>query len=331
MKFWVKVVVAVCVILVVAFAVWAFFFREKEEVQAYNKSAEMLDYKESLGINEKLITLQKLDYYGEKKENVLANTTETEKEILTLRNVCLSNDPIVGYGDVDVVYTYSSYLVLDEFVNEIIEYYLPYTIGNSARNKSLNNIKNNINDYIDSMKKLNNKLDDLIKYQNSLKGTEMDMEGLKGRYNNLYVEHRSSLNKASKLILSMLEYVDESVYSDKLYVDTMMALTDAFARSLNRSTSVDKNQEPDYANDVYVIKLMIRQSQAGQSLESTNYSEYDFLYHYNKLFNNYKDTLNYIFSCKHFEKQKMADGDNLSKVLENAKPSVVTILNVMGF
>ena len=70
MKFWVKVVVAVCVILVVAFAVWAFFFREKEEVQAYNKSAEMLDYKESLGLNEKLITLQGLDYYGAKKENV---------------------------------------------------------------------------------------------------------------------------------------------------------------------------------------------------------------------------------------------------------------------
>ena len=36
MKFWIKILIAFCIVLVIGFAVWAFFFREKDEVQAYN-------------------------------------------------------------------------------------------------------------------------------------------------------------------------------------------------------------------------------------------------------------------------------------------------------
>ena len=65
MKFWVKIVVALSVVVVIAFGIWAFVFKEKDEVVAYNKVCEIVDYKESLGTKEKLISLRKYNYYGD--------------------------------------------------------------------------------------------------------------------------------------------------------------------------------------------------------------------------------------------------------------------------
>ena len=58
MKTWIKILVAVCVVVIVSISVWAIFFREKDEVQAYSKTAELIDYKQSLAINDKLNELK---------------------------------------------------------------------------------------------------------------------------------------------------------------------------------------------------------------------------------------------------------------------------------
>ena len=94
MKFWIRVVVAVAVILVAVFAVWAFFFREKEEVQAYNKTAELIDYKESIGFKEKLVDLRLMNYYNDDKSKPIGDTSSSEQSIQNMRTLLLSLENI---------------------------------------------------------------------------------------------------------------------------------------------------------------------------------------------------------------------------------------------
>ena len=60
MKFWVKIVIAFAVVVVLGFGVWAFFFREKDDVVAYNEITEMVDYKQSLSLKTKLDELRSM-------------------------------------------------------------------------------------------------------------------------------------------------------------------------------------------------------------------------------------------------------------------------------
>ena len=123
MKFWVKIIVAVCVVVAIAFAVWAFWFKEKDEVQAYNRTSEMIDYKQSLGIKNKLSTLASTDYVQGNPEKKIGNDTETKQKIQEYRNLCLGE----GVITIDGGLSYYSYLTMEEYVDDLLEFYLPYT------------------------------------------------------------------------------------------------------------------------------------------------------------------------------------------------------------
>ena len=74
-KFWVKIIIALMVVLVIGFSVWVFFFREKEDVQAHNRLSELIDYKESLGIEEKMIELRNLNYLNGNKDSIITTSS----------------------------------------------------------------------------------------------------------------------------------------------------------------------------------------------------------------------------------------------------------------
>ena len=127
MKFWVKIIVAFCVVVVAAFGVWAFFFKEKDEVVAYNKTCELIEYKESVGIKEKLKNLQGLDYFGDDETQKILDSNDNNKEILRLREIMLSNNIIRTYDDGGVVTCYfDSYLVMDKYLDEMLGILVPY-------------------------------------------------------------------------------------------------------------------------------------------------------------------------------------------------------------
>lgn len=333
MKFWVKIIVAFAVVLVLGFSIWAFFFREKDEVVAYNATAELVDYKNSLGIQEKLTDLNKRNYWGDKEDNVIANTSDTTKEILTLRQLCLSTDEVVGYDEDNIeVYRYDTYLVTDELVDEIIAYYLPFMRGDKAESKTKKAVTKSIDDYIDSLKSLNTTLDNLIICQKEIDGTEdLEMEVLKGHYVGLRDKYRTCLNLASEVINSISNYINVSVYDEAFKVDTKYALYDSYSRALSKSTSVELILEPEYASNLYTIKDKIIKNKSSISIFTEEYSEYKFLTNYNNLINNYSDTLNYVFGCTNLVKKDMADNIGLSKVPEKVQDSVVVLLNVLGF
>ena len=335
MKFWVKIFVAVCVVLVVAFATWAFFFREKEEVQAYNRTAELIDFKQSLGVREKIITLNSMNYVNGDKTNVIGDDTDVKKDILNYRKLCMSQEVIADYSELE----FCSLFVMDEYVDDVLEYYLPYTKSdNKTKNKSLKNLKKNIEEYIDSLKDLNTSLDDVIYYHSIVEAdSSTGYSWLKDYYNTFYNQYRSTLKNAGDLILSLVDYIDISVYGDDMLVDTTIALNDAFARSLIASCHIDSSQFPLFADQVYVIMNTIedyKNSKDGsESIFNANYSEYKFLSAYNNLYNNFKDTLNHVFEQKKDVKQQMADDSDsaLSSVLVGAQDYVVAVLNVLGF
>lgn len=328
MKNWIRIVVAFCIVLVIGFTVWAFCFREKDEVQAYNRISELVDYKESLGIKEKLTTLNKMNYVSGDKDKVIDDTLEAGKSINEYRQICLSDDKIVG-GEGS--FTYSSYRVLDQYVDMIIEYYLPYTKASNVNSSSLSNLKKSIKNYISRLKDLNITLNELIKFQNNIEGTEADLAGLSGRYNTLRLKYRETLNDSSKVLINLVEYVDASVYSGNLIVDTQTALFDALARTLNVSTSVQLVLENDYAHDTNIVLLRIDEYMKGESIYTEEYSEYNFLTSYNEMFNNYRKDLNYIFSCKNGLKKQMAAGTINSMVSSDAHEFVKVIFNVLGY
>ena len=326
MKFWIKILISVFVVIVAVFAVWAFCFREKDEVQAYNRTAELIDYKQSIGIRDKLIKLSTIDYISDNAESKIGNDTDVKKEIERLRKFCLSTEDISDYGNIVVC----SYFEMDEYVNEVLEFYLSHLKSDKTKNKPLKALKNNIEDYIKSLKKLNEKIDDVLEYQKVIAGSDVEFKHLRDFYKYLYSQYRSTLNSASNVIISIENYIDICVYSDDLLVDTKFALNDSFARALANASTVDENLALDYAHDVYVVLNTIEKYDGGENIFISNYSEYDFLLSYNKLFNKYSDTLNNVFAEKK-QQMAMADKNALSSVIQNAQDSVTISLKVLGF
>ena len=140
MKTWIKIIIAVCVVLVISISVWAIFFKEKDEVQAYNRTAELIDYKQSLGMVERLTDLKDMNYLKNDKSKTINSATNAGAEIVEIRRLVLSDGLILGYGENQ----FHSYLTMEKQLDDIIEYYLPYTNGNKVKTKSLNSLKDAI-------------------------------------------------------------------------------------------------------------------------------------------------------------------------------------------
>ena len=327
MKFWVKIIIAVGIVLVIGLGVWAFWFREKDEVQAYNRTAELIDYKQSLGIREKLVELRNTNYVHNESDKLIGNETDIEKSIHNFRDLCLSENIITSTGD----NSHYSYFVMEKYVDELLEYYLPYTKSDKSKSKPLKALKNDIESYIRSLKDFNETLDEILDYQKRIEGNSTELEILKGYYDNMHGKYRTSLSRASDVLLSMVDYIDVCIYSDNIKLDVTFALNDAFIRSLKSATTIESILEINYAHDVKLVMDIIEKYNSNETIFNEVYSEYDFVLSYNKLYNDYKSALNYIFSCKNLEKQQMAEGVSLSQVVEGAQDHVVVALNVLGF
>lgn len=326
MKTWIKIIVAISVILVICFGVWAFFFKEKDEVIAYNRTAELIDYKQSLGIEEKFNSFKSFDYLKNDTGLKISSESESGKNINEIRRIILSDGLILGYGN----NKFYSYVTLEKYIDEVIEYYLPYVNGNKVNTKALKTVKEKINNYIKTLKSLNSKLDEVINYQSVISGSAVELDILNGYYSQLQSEYRKSLNYGAEVAKAMINYIDKSVYKDNILIDTKTALYDSFIRAIIVSTSVEGKLEPDYSNDLRIIVEKISQVKSGSSI-FIKYNEYSFLVAYNKLYNDYASTLDYVFSCKNLEKEKMADGMALGQVLEKVQDSVITVVNVLGY
>ena len=220
---------------------------------------------------------------------------------------------------------------MEEKLDEIIEYYLPYTKGDKVKSKSLNALKSSIKDYIKALKKLNEKIDNVVNYQTAIEGSDVELEVLRGYYQQLRTQYRKTLTYETDVVIDVMNYIDKSIYGDNFKVDTKSALFDAYVRAVRTSTSVDDKLESDYANDARIVMDRINDIDKDKTIFTAQYDEYTFLQSYNKLFNNYSDTLNYVFNCKNLEKAQMSAGMSLGNVLENAQSSVINVLNVLGF
>lgn len=327
MKTWVKIVIAVCVILIIAISGWAIFFKEKEEVQAYSRTSELIDYKQSLGLNERLTDLKNMNYLKNDTSKTISSSSDAGAEILEIRRVVLSDGLVLGYGDNQ----FNSYFKIEQKLDEIIEYYLPYTKGDRIKTKALNSLKEKIKIYIKSLKKLNEKIDNIFDYQSVIEGSDVELEILRGYYQQLKTQYRKTLTNEAQVIIDIMNYIDKSVYNDNFIIDTKSALFDAYTRAVRTSASVDEKLEADYSNDARIILDRIKDIDKGKTIFTEKNDEYSFMESYNKLFNDYSDTLNYVFNCKNLDKVQMADGMSLGNVLEKAQASVTNVLNVLGF
>lgn len=329
MKFWVKIVIAFCAVVVVAFGVWAFFFREKDEVQAYNKACELVDYKESLGLKEKIDDLKKLDYIGEDSSNKLTTTTDTSSDIVSLREIMLSDSIITAYDEGGVLTIYfDSYNVIERYLDDMLVELIPYIRGN-ASNDNYKDIKKTINEYTNDLKAFNTALDNLKVCQQSIEGTEVEMEALLGNYNSTRIKYRRCLSDGANLVCKIFNTI-KSNYGTFKY-DTKMALKDSLARSLVVSTAVEIKRESFFNHDLHLVIDKIDKTKKGQTIFSKEFTEYNFLSNYTVLSNKYSSEFDKALNKHNLEKKKMADNENLSDIKIDAQASLVCVLNVLGY
>ena len=332
MKFWVKIVVALSVVVVIAFGIWAFVFKEKDEVVAYNKVCEIVDYKESLGTKEKLISLRKYNYYGEDASQVFSSASSNEKSIISLRETMLSDTIITTYDEGGNVTCYfDSYIVMEQEADNIISSLLPYIKNTTGIDSLTKELKSIAKKYTSSYKSLSDNIDNLNSCQATVTGTNTEMEVLLGNYSNLRVTYRECLNNASQLIAKMFEII-KAKYSQTLF-DTKLALMDGFGRSLNVATksSIKIMEEPYYAHDLHLVLDKIIKINQNVNIFSTKYTEYGFLNSYNTLSNKYSSEYNKALGKQNIAKQQMADGQNLSEIVIGAQSSLIYVLNVLGY
>ena len=331
MKFWVKIIVALCVVGVIAFGIWAFFFKEKDEVMAYNRTCELVEYKEGFGVKEKLKELQKFNYLKDDEANVILSSNDTNKEILSLREIMLSNNIIRTYDDGGVVTCYfDSYIVMDKYLDEMINFLMPY-IKNSNGNDNLNKaIKRTANTYRNNLNELSQAIDNLNACQKSIDGNEVEMTVLLGNYKSVRTKYRRCLNNGANLIINMFNII-KSNYGE-IKFDTKLALIDSYARSLRVSSSEEKEKEEAFfAHDLHLILDRYIKVNKYQNIFTPEYDEYNFLINYNTLFNNYVSELDKALNKHNLGKTKMADGKDLSDIRQEAQNSLVFVLNVLGY
>lgn len=333
MKFWVKIVVALSIVVVAVFGVWAFFFKENDEKIAYNRVCELVDYKESLGIKERLGELYNYDYYGENKSNTLPTDSEDAKKVANIRKKCLNVNFILMEGNL----AYGSYRMYDGRVDEILEYILPYLNGSKTSSKPRKAVTKAVSNYVDALKSVSEVMDVVLDTHKGIDGSPASITVLAGNYGEFETRYRKALECASTVITASIDYINTCVYDGKLKLDTKFAMSDAFAIALNKAMSVESILEFDFSYDAYKMYSALDAYEGGIGLfdemdaNYVGYSEYEFLNAYNDMLWSHRDTLNTILTNPFSIKSAMAEGKELSGIAESTQKNVVIILNALGF
>ena len=333
MKFWVKIVVALSVVVVIAFGVWAFVFKEKDEVQAYNRTCEIIEYKESLGVTERLVELKGINYIGSDKANVITDSTDIQKDILRVRNIIFSDNAINTYDDGgNITCTFDSYLTIERVTQDIILKLLPFIKNVNNADTQTKTLKKIASTYAKDYKLLKDNLDILIDCQTSIEGNNTEMEVLQNNYAYVRLVYRNCLKDSAELINTMFEII--KCKFGQINYDTEFALMDSFSRSLYISTSVIKDELESYrAHDLHLVVDKIDKYRKDINIFSTEYSEYNFLTNYNYICNNYSSEFDKVLQKQNIEKKEIANGKEPSDINMNVYKNsrLKCILKILGY
>ena len=332
MKMWVRIVIALSVVVVVGFVLWAFFFREKDEVVAYNAMTEMVEYQESIGLKERLIELNSMNYLNNDKSALISAENTYGADILEIREMCLTPEVIYKYnehGIVDAIY--DSYYTYDLMTKEVFKDILPYLNGNKTNRKAQKTLTKSINNYINTLKRVSADLDLILENQAKTTGEGSSYAQLKGNYTSFKSNYREMLGYDGQIITSSINYINQAVYNNNFKADTSFALYDCFGRSLVSFEESNIHQEIYFSNNIHIISEKIGKVEADQSIYSEKYTELDFLQSYNLLLIEHNNVLNDVFDEQFYKICEMADGNSLSGIVDEAKSPLVKVLNVLGF
>jgi len=332
MKTWIRILIAFAVVVVIGFAVWVFFFKEKDEVVAYNDMTEMIEYRESVGLNERFVELNSMNYFGGDKTNVISPEVEGFKKTCATRDILLSEEVLNAYDDEGkITATYMSYWTYDQMSTEIFKDILPYLNGKKVNRKAQRELSKEIKNYINSVKEVSGDLDELINFQNGLTNDASLIAQLEGRYNSLKLKYRNMVGFAGKIISKSINYINVAIYDNNFKIDTKFALYDSFGKSLDGLVSALVDREKDFSNNTYLIMSKLNAFNKGENIFTEEYTELKFLESYNKLISTYPTVLGGVLSRHYIQISEMADNTNLSEIIEGAQAPLVIVLNIIGF
>jgi len=233
------------------------------------------------------------------------------------------------------LFEYNSYLTIDNYVNEYLEYMLPYLNNIEGTGSLLRKLKKSKKQYVSALKDTIASLDLVVEGQNKADGSEMSFDALLGKYNSFVGKFRELLSRSADVMSYTLSYYKSAKGSEILTI-SYVALNDSFTRSLKTMTTVglDANiylEEVDYANDLFYVTSKIDKVKNDENIFDGEFTELNYLNAYNTLLNKNTDVLDKIFGKKYIEKKQMADNQNLSEIPDDMHHNVVVVLNVLGY
>ena len=284
-----------------------------------------------MGLDAKIKDIKARTYIGEDATKVITATDETNKDILSLREIMFSSSIITTSDEGGVVTCYfDSYSVMESNLDEIMVSLIPYLKNISTTDGLNKTLKSKINEYIKHLKDFNSAMDNLVTCQKAISGQEMEMVVLQGNYSNLKIKYRRCLNSGANVVINMLNII-KSNYKTILF-DTKLSLIDCYVRSLYVSSSEGNlKTEPFYAHDLHLVLDKLNKVKNGTNIFDDTFTEVGYLNSYNNLINNYLSDYTKALSKTNFSKKEMADNRDLSDIRIDAQSSLVYVLNVLGF
>lgn len=331
MKFWMRIFITFLVIIVIGFAIWAFFFREKTEETAYNSATSFVDYKYSLNLSKDIEELKKLTYIKDDESLQIPSDTNEGKAILDIRRDCFSGDDIVKYVNGTEAYRYSSYETIENLTDEIIAEYIPYLKNNKAKIEYTNKLKSTKNEYVENLKKYKDSIQFVISTQKTIENNVIGYQTLQVQYEGLRDNYKKVLNSAGKFVLSMHNFINDSLYDENMKFDTITAMHNMFVRQLIVATEKGTKEEVDYFTSLNRIQKSILKTKANTNIYGDICEEYEFLLEFNDLNNKYSSALDIVCNSNLTDKNEMAKGNNLSSIIKEAQSGIVHLLNILNF
>lgn len=345
MKFGIKIVVALAVVVALGFGVWAFFFKEKEEMSGYNRVLEIIEYKISLDMDNKINDFRGNNKLGKSGDVEISDQNDYGKKILTMKERMFSDEIIVGKDDNEnVTYKHLSYFELDKYIDEILNFYLPYMQTTFIQGNYADGVTKAVNTYKENAKILLDEISFLESQQSKIDLTDKvdkQMESLSNMYSSLLDKYRSYISSGVDLIFEVEEYIHIGIYDNEFIYDERTILYDCFARSLKYASTADKianndlSDETEGLNDLYYIIDKIDAIKDGEKniYENKTYSKYEFVSGYSDLVKNHSKSLDYALTTSNFNKNKIINQDTeiLSEIHVDARLQIFVILDILGY
>lgn len=321
MKFFVRIIVALFVLIGTVVGVYFIFFARAKDIDIFNNLSHLI------------IEKQNLDIYGS-LENLDSNY-ETLEEFKDVKKLICNTTPY--FISEKKVY---SYYVIDNFLDENLKNYFAYTkIATKVIKSNQQKIDSCIAVYKKNLSNLYNKINQIKIYQMAyeFETNETTRSSMRIELNNKYEEiadfYKETLISEAKLCLILRDFINVHSFNGDFYFDTNLVLLDSICYSVNELQNyIIGNAFVNKLNEVAQIIDVYKDFSENQNIFlGTDINENTFVAAYEQVYREIPNALIKVFEMSRIQKLEFINGASLPEIEENYLIDLKNILIVLGY